>query len=76
MTKLLEKAFEDASRLPQEDQDALAEMLIRDLASEERWTEAYARSQDKLAILAKEAMAEFKQGNTKLVDENSDFSHD
>ena len=36
MTKLLEKAFEEASTLPEEDQDALAEMLLSDLASEER----------------------------------------
>jgi len=76
MTKLLEKAFEDASRLPEEDQDALAEMLLLDLASEECWTEAFARSQDKLAIMAKKAQGEFTDGRTKPVDENSDFSHD
>ena len=67
MTKLLEKAFEDASRLPEEDQDALAEMLMTDLASDERWTDAFAKSQDKLAFLAREALAEFKQGKTKLM---------
>jgi hypothetical protein len=75
MTKLLEKAFEGASRLPEEDQNALAEMLLSDLASEERWTDALAKSQDELAILAREALAEFKQGKTKLIEENSDFSH-
>lgn len=36
MTRLLEKAFEEASKLPEDDQDALAEMLLNDLASEER----------------------------------------
>ena len=76
MTRLLEKAFEEASKLPEEDQDALAEMLLNDLASEERWTEAFAKSQDKLALLAKEALAEFKQGKTKLIEDDSDFSHD
>jgi len=75
MTKLLAKAFEEASRLPEEDQDVVAEMLLSDLASEERWTEAFARSQDKLALLANEALAEFKQGKTKLIEDNSDFSH-
>ena len=75
MTKLLEKAFENASRLPEEDQDVLAEMLLSDLASEERWAETFAKSQDKLAVLAKEALAEFNQGKTKLIEENSDFSH-
>ena len=75
MTRLLEKAFEEASKLPEEEQDALAEMLLNDLASEERWTEAFAKSQDKLALLAKEALNEFKQGKTKLIEDDSDFSH-
>jgi len=75
MTRLLEKAFEEASKLPEEDQDALAEMLLNELASEERWTEAFAKSQDKLALLAKEALSEYEQGKTKLIEEDSDFSH-
>jgi hypothetical protein len=58
MTRLLEKAFEEASKLPEDAQDALAEVLLNDLASEERWTEASAKSQDKLALLAKEALTE------------------
>lgn len=67
MTKLLEKAFEHASKLPGEDQDALAEMLLTDLASEVCWTEVFARSQDDLSFLAKEGLAEFKQGKTKPI---------
>ena len=75
MTRLLEKAFEEASKLPEEDQDALAEMLLNDLESEERWAEAFDKSQDKLALLAKEALAEFNQGKTRLIEDESDFSH-
>lgn len=67
MSKLLEKAFEDASRLPAEDQDPIGEMPLNNLASEDRWQDAFAKSQDKLAALAKEALAEFKQGKTKLL---------
>jgi hypothetical protein len=67
MTKLLEKAFAEASRLSEKDQDMLARMLLDDLASEERWDEAFARSQDKLAMLAEEVLAEFNQGKTKLI---------
>jgi hypothetical protein len=67
MTKLLQKAFEDASKLPEEDQDALAEILLSDLASEVRWADTFAKSQDKLSSLAKEALAEFKQDKTKLM---------
>ena len=76
MTRLLEKAFEEAAKLPDEDQDALAEMLLNDLASEQRWAQAFVKSQDKLALLANEALTEFKQGKTKLIEEGCDFSHD
>ena len=75
MTRLLEKAFAEASKLPEEEQDALAQVLLNDLASEERWTDAFAKSQDKLALLAKEALAEFEQGKTKLIEDDCDFSH-
>ena len=75
MTRLLEKAFEQASKLPAEDQDALAEMLLNDLASEERWTDTFAKSQDELAMLAREARGEFEQGKTHAIEEDSDFSH-
>jgi hypothetical protein len=68
MTELLEKAFRQAGKLPEEDQDALAGILLADLASEERWTEAFARSQDKLALLAREALTEFEEADLLLCD--------
>lgn len=58
MTELLEKAFAEASKLPQEAQDMLAQMLLADLAAEDKWDETFAQSQDKLALLADEALAE------------------
>ena len=59
MSKLLEKAFAEASKPPHEEQDALAAIVLDELASEKRWTEAFATSQDKLAKLAEEAISEF-----------------
>jgi hypothetical protein len=69
MTELLEKAFAEASKLPQEAQDMLAEMLLVDLAAEEKWDETFANSQDKLARLANEALAEYRDGKTKKLEE-------
>jgi hypothetical protein len=69
MTKLLEKAFTEASKLPQQEQDLLARQLLADLASERRWTEAFANSQDQLGKLADEALAEFDAGKTKPLSE-------
>ena len=65
MTKLLEKALERVAQLPATEQDAVAAILLDELASEERWAESFAKSQDKLAKLAKEALAEYKAGPTE-----------
>jgi len=69
MTELLEKAFAEASKLPQEVQDMLAKMLLEDLAAEGKWDEAFAGSPDKLEILADEALAEYQSGRTKKLED-------
>ena len=58
MTELLEKAFAEAANLPEVEQDMLARALLEDFAAEEKWDEALANSQDKLAALADEALFE------------------
>jgi len=69
MTELLEKAFAEASKLTPEEQDILARMLLDELASEELWEQSFARSQDVLARLADEAVAEYERGETKPLEE-------
>jgi hypothetical protein len=70
MTELLEKAFAEASKLSPEEQDFLAQMLLADLASEELWEQAFAQSEDKLAQLADEALAEYQRGEAKPLEES------
>lgn len=65
MTKLLEKALEEVAKLPATEQDAVATILLEELASEQRWAKSFAKSQDTLARLATEAIAEYKAGRTK-----------
>ncbi len=65
MTKLLDKAFAEASRLSQDEQDALGKWILEELASERRWDEAFARSQDTLERMADEALAEYRAGKTE-----------
>ena len=65
MTERLEQAFAQASRLPDEEQDALAEWLFDELSSDERWRRAFSSSQDRLADLAREAIAEHRAGRTR-----------
>ena len=65
MTERLEQAFAEAARLPEAEQDALAEWLLDELASDERWQRAFSGSQDRLADLAREALAERRGGRTR-----------
>jgi hypothetical protein len=69
MTELLERAFAKASELPEEEQDFLARTLLEDLAAEGLWEESFARSQDELARLADEALAEHERGETRPLED-------
>lgn len=42
MTHLLEKALNEVSKLPPEKQDAIAAMILEELADDERWESAFA----------------------------------
>jgi hypothetical protein len=68
MTKLLQKAFDEASKLPDAEQDTLGRILLDELASERRWDELFAGSHDLLTDLADEALAEHRAGQTKKLD--------
>jgi hypothetical protein len=68
MTTLLAKAFEQATQLPDVEQNALAKWLLDELQSEKRWSEAFAESEDVLERLADEALAEKRRGKTTPLD--------
>ncbi len=63
MTDLLRRAFDAASRLPEAEQDAVAEWLLAELASEEKWEERFADTQGALSLLAREALDEHRYDN-------------
>ncbi len=65
MTDLLEKALTEVKKLPPSEQDALAAILLQELAAEQRWTESVEKSQDALEKLAQEALAEHRADQTK-----------
>jgi hypothetical protein len=71
MTTLLEEAFAKAAQLPPKDQDALAALLLEEIAAERQWEGLFSQSQDQLNRLAEEALTEFNEGKTKLLDEDA-----
>ena len=66
MNQLLQKAFERAAELPEEEQDRFALFLLAELEWERQWAELFARpeSEDLLERLADEALAEHRAGRT------------
>jgi len=66
MTALLQQAFERASSLPEKEQDRFAQFLIAEIDDEKQWEPSFAASQNELAHMAREALAEYRAGKTSL----------
>lgn len=71
MPELLHQAYEAIARLPKEDQEAIAAMILEEIASEDRWHEALSRTPDAVKRLADEAREEFRAGNTEPLNPDS-----
>ena len=65
MTKLLERAISEISKLPEEEQDALASVIMEEMVAEKQWAESFSDSQDLLAEMAAEAEKEYEAGETR-----------
>lgn len=65
MTTLLEQAFAEAAKLSAEEQDVLAARLLAELAAEDEFDRKIAQTSDKLAGLARQALAEHRAGKTE-----------
>jgi len=77
MTALLEKAIQRASKLSDQEQEAIGALILEEISAESRWDVQFAESQDKLARLADEALTEFNGAHAeaegmKLVTRDSD----
>ena len=64
MTKLLERAFAEAAKLPPAEQDILAYRLLNEIGAEDDFDRAIAASGAKLSRLAAETRAEHCAGLT------------
>lgn len=68
MTILLERAVKKVNTLPDNEQDAIAALILDEIEDDTHWEKSFACSQDVLAMLAEEAMAEFYEGKTETLD--------
>lgn len=68
MTATLQRAFAEAAKLSEPEQDLLASRLLAELAAEDVFDQAVAATGHKLAGLAIAALAENQAGQTKVLD--------
>ncbi len=68
MRELLKKAFEEAAKLSEGEQDAVAEWLLDELHSEQRWEAAFARSRKRLGELGRAALTAHRKRRSKPLD--------
>lgn len=67
MTELLQQAIDHLKGLDDDRQNAIATLIMEELEDDAEWDAAFARSQDLLADLAAEAMAEYNAGQTQAL---------
>ena len=70
MTELLQRAFDRASELSEEQQNSFARFILAELDSERCWQELFERpeSDEFLARLADDALSAHRSGRTKSLD--------
>jgi hypothetical protein len=68
MNKTLEIAISAAARLPDDEQETIACLILEEMEAERGWKERFAGPGDKLAELARRARAQHATGETTELD--------
>ncbi|MBW1744972.1 MAG: hypothetical protein JRG74_04545 [Deltaproteobacteria bacterium] len=61
MTKLLENAFNQASKLPEIEHNVIGRWLLYEIKADKKWEKLFAESEDVLEQLAQEALMEYER---------------
>jgi hypothetical protein len=72
MNALLKKALAEVARLPEAEQEAIAALILDEIAAERSWDESFSRTQDKLGALVQSARGEMARGE---VSSSGPFDH-
>jgi len=68
MTTLLEQAVNRVKILSDNEQNAIAALILEEIDDDLRWDKSFASSQDVLAMLAEEAAEEINTGKSEVLD--------
>ena len=69
MTQALSAAVACAAKLPDEEQNVLAAILLEEMESEERWSALFADSPNLLERMATEAIQDLQAGRVQPIDQ-------
>jgi len=64
MNKILERAIAEVARLPEDEQETIACLMLEEIEAERGWDQRFANSENKLAELARRAKARHAAGQT------------
>jgi hypothetical protein len=65
MTQLLKSAIEQVQKLSSDEQDAIAAIILDEIADNRRWDEAFTRSQEQLGKPAEKVRQDIRAGKTR-----------
>ena len=72
MSKLLERAIEEAHKLSEDEQESIGAWLLAEIESERRWDDLFSRPpSNALQQMADEALEDFRAGRTSPLDPDS-----
>jgi hypothetical protein len=68
MNKRLEHALAELTRLPEDEQEVIAALILQEIAAERAWDERFERTGSKLADLARRAREQYQLGETSALE--------
>jgi hypothetical protein len=69
MGKLLERAIQEAQKLPDDEQEAVGAWLLAEIDSERRWDDLFSRPpSEALEQMGREALEDYRAGRTTPLD--------
>jgi hypothetical protein len=68
MNKRLEQALAELVRLPDNEQESIAALILEEIAAERAWDERFAKSESKLAELGRRAREQHRRGETSALE--------
>jgi len=69
--KLLDRAIAEARKLPEDEQEALAWVILEEIDDQRRWDELFSQPSEVIERMAEQALEEDRAGLTEPLDPDS-----